>query len=212
MELRIENQTITADLPVIVSDSIEFVSLQFVFDDTWEHLTKVAQFTQGPVTYNVALENDGCYLPREIINGPLHISVFGQSSDSAVRATTAPLTIAVRKAGFVSDGKTPIPPTPDLYSQLLGFIDFGVDGDDGASAYEIAVANGFEGDEATWLLSLVGETGATGAQGEKGDTGEMGMTSLFSVDIVGDDLILSYSTEELDVSLSIVGTNLMLEV
>lgn len=44
-------------------------------------------------------------------------------------------------------------------------------GEDGASAYEIAVANGFEGTEIQWLASLVG---ATGAQGEKGDTGEQG--------------------------------------
>lgn len=36
----------------------------------------------------------------------------------------------------------------------------GNDGSDGASAYEIAVANGFVGDEAAWLESLVGPAGA----------------------------------------------------
>lgn len=36
----------------------------------------------------------------------------------------------------------------------------GDDGTDGLSAYEIAVAEGFVGDEAAWLLSLVGATGA----------------------------------------------------
>lgn len=59
----------------------------------------------------------------------------------------------------------------------------GKDGADGASAYEIAVNNGFEGDETAWLESLkgekgdkgdTGETGAQGEQGEKGDTGEQG--------------------------------------
>lgn len=61
-----------------------------------------------------------------------------------------------------------------------------LDGKDGQSAYEIAVANGFEGSELAFLASLKGATGATGATGpqgeegpqgepgEKGDTGEKG--------------------------------------
>ena len=41
----------------------------------------------------------------------------------------------------------------------------GVDGQDGASAYEIALANGFVGTETEWLDSLVGKDGADGANG-----------------------------------------------
>ncbi len=44
----------------------------------------------------------------------------------------------------------------------------------GASAYEIAVANGFIGTEAAWLESLKGERGAKGEQGEQGNQGERG--------------------------------------
>lgn len=47
----------------------------------------------------------------------------------------------------------------------------------GASAYEVAVDNGFEGTEDEWLTSLVGpkgDTGAKGAKGDKGDPGEPG--------------------------------------
>ena len=61
----------------------------------------------------------------------------------------------------------------------------------GASAYDTAVAEGFSGDEAAWLASLVGPqgptgatgaagatgaTGAAGPQGAKGDTGDVGPT------------------------------------
>lgn len=46
--------------------------------------------------------------------------------------------------------------------------DPGPTGPDGASAYDVAVANGFVGDEAAWLASLVGATGATGATGAQG--------------------------------------------
>jgi hypothetical protein len=50
----------------------------------------------------------------------------------------------------------------------------GADGVDGASAYEIAVANGFVGDEATWLASLVGPAGADGTDGAEGPQGIQG--------------------------------------
>ncbi len=41
----------------------------------------------------------------------------------------------------------------------------------GASAYEVALANGFEGSETAWLASLKGERGVQGAQGEPGQNG-----------------------------------------
>jgi hypothetical protein len=41
-------------------------------------------------------------------------------------------------------------------------------GNDGASAYELAVAGGFVGSEAAWLLSLKGETGDVGDAGNDG--------------------------------------------
>jgi len=50
----------------------------------------------------------------------------------------------------------------------------GIPGPDGASAYEVAVADGFVGDETAWLASLVGATGATGATGPAGPAGETG--------------------------------------
>ena len=50
----------------------------------------------------------------------------------------------------------------------------------GKSAYEIAVENGFEGSEAEWLESL---KGAQGEQGEKGDTGAQGEPGVGIADI-----------------------------
>lgn len=50
----------------------------------------------------------------------------------------------------------------------------GADGDDGLSAYQVAVANGFVGTEAQWLASLVGATGAQGIQGVQGPIGIQG--------------------------------------
>lgn len=47
-------------------------------------------------------------------------------------------------------------------------------GEDGDSAYEIAVENGFAGTEAEWLKSLKGEQGIQGPKGDKGEKGEQG--------------------------------------
>jgi hypothetical protein len=64
----------------------------------------------------------------------------------------------------------------------------GIDGIDGASAYEVAVANGFVGTEAAWLESLIGpqgETGATGATGPQGPAGADGVDGVDGTDGVG---------------------------
>lgn len=50
------------------------------------------------------------------------------------------------------------------------------EGGEGASAYQVAVANGFEGTEQEWLATLVGEQGIQGSQGVKGDKGDKGDT------------------------------------
>ena len=59
----------------------------------------------------------------------------------------------------------------------------GAQGIQGLSAYQVAVQQGFEGDENAWLTSLKGEKGekgdqgaqgAKGAKGDKGDTGDQG--------------------------------------
>jgi hypothetical protein len=50
----------------------------------------------------------------------------------------------------------------------------GADGQDGLSAYQVAVANGFVGNEAAWLASLVGQAGEQGIQGPQGETGPAG--------------------------------------
>lgn len=51
----------------------------------------------------------------------------------------------------------------------------GLPGEDGASAYEIAVANGFAGTEGQWLASLVGPQGAPGLPGQDGADGANGV-------------------------------------
>ena len=157
---------------VIASDQIAFVSVKFVFDGAWKTLHKVVQFTQCEETYNVVLGIDGttCLLPAELHPGAVKMSLFGYDaeSDTTLRATTVPVTLHIRPSGFVADGDTPIPPTPDLYTQLLkklSEMQTGANGKDGRSAYEIAIENGFVGTVAEWLESLKGRDGLPGKDG-----------------------------------------------
>lgn len=173
----------------IADQQICFVDMCFLFSPDWEQMDKTAQFAQGEKTYNVHLGTDNvchCLLPAELQTGCVSVSVFGYAADGSVRATTVPLGIGIKRSGFRGDGETPIPPTPDLYAQLLDAIDKkiaslhdGKDGVDGKSAYEIAVDNGYPGTEQAWLASLKGDkgdTGEPGAAGEKGEPGEKGDT------------------------------------
>lgn len=104
--------------PKIADKSIQFVKFKFNLSPEWEGYQVTAQFTQKD-TYNMLLKNDYCDLPVEITAGPCLVSVFGYSPDQSARATVIPLLFTIEQSGFVGDGQTPIPPTPDLYAQLL---------------------------------------------------------------------------------------------
>ena len=167
---------------IIASDQIAFVSVKFVFDGAWKTLHKVVQFTQCEETYNVVLGIDGTtsLLPAELHPGAVKMSLFGYDaeSDTTLRATTVPVTLHIRPSGFVADGDTPIPPTPDLYTQLLkklSEMQAGANGKDGRSAYEIAIENGFVGTVAEWLESLKGRDGKDGLPGKDGKDGADGL-------------------------------------
>ena len=60
------------------------------------------------------------------------------------------------------------------YSKEPYFIAGGGAGVPGKSAYEIAVDNGFVGDEQAWLESLKGDKGEKGDKGDRGDRGPAG--------------------------------------
>ena len=183
MKFLVKNQKIEVlEREVLASDQIAFVSVKFVFDGVWKTLHKVVQFTQCEETYNLVLGTEGttCLLPAELHPGAVKMSLFGYDaeSDTTLRATTVPVTLHIRPSGFVADGDTPIPPTPDLYTQLLkklSEIQTGANGKDGRSAYEIAIENGFVGTVAEWLESLKGRDGKDGLSGKNGKDGEDGL-------------------------------------
>ena len=104
----------------IPSDSINSVVIEFEFAEDWKNLLCVAQFTQGEKTYNVVIENNRCVLPTELKIGTVVLSVYGTKTDGTpFRETSIPFCFEIYDAGFSSTAETPIPPTPDLYEQLI---------------------------------------------------------------------------------------------
>lgn len=85
--------------------------------------------------------------------------------------------MAYTKTAWVNNSK------PSISAENLNKIEQGIadahaivatPGDDGKSAYQVAVDNGFEGSEPEWLVSLKGDKGTPGAKGDKGDPGTPG--------------------------------------
>ena len=162
----------TLEHEVIAADQVSFVNIHFVFDNNWKPLHKVVQFTQDEITYNRVLgtENTSCFLPAELTPGTVKMSLFGYDAEATetVRATTIVKTLHIRPSGFEGENSN-VPPTPDLYQQLLEKIS--EKGKDGKSAYEIAIEHGFVGTEADWLESLKGVDGKDGCDGRNGVDG-----------------------------------------
>ena len=174
----VKNQSIEVlEREVLADHQIQYVQFKFTFDGDWKRFHKVVQFSQCDETYNIVLGVDGTslYLPAELHVGAAKMSVFGYDteSDTTVRATTVPVTLNIRHSGFIGDDEPPIPPTPDLYTQLLKRIEDAEHGLDGKSAYEIAVEHGYVGTEEEWLESLKGKEGITPDMSEYPKTSEV---------------------------------------
>lgn len=161
----VEGQTLRwyGKIPEIADNSVQFVQLEFSLPEDWADLVVVAQFSQTK-TYNKPLEDGCCYLPAELVAGPCEVSLFGQRAGENVRATSVPLRFKISRSGFTSTAENPIPPTPDLYAQLLEKL--GHQGpsesvsieDDGEG--NVSFAPGFEGDDEDHELNSL-NTGKT---------------------------------------------------
>lgn len=171
----------TLEHEIIAADQVSFVKVHFAFDNSWKPLHKVVQFTQDENTYNRVLgtEKTSCFLPSELLAGTVKMSLFGYdaASSETVRATTVVKTLHIRPSGFDGESSN-VPPTPDLYQQLLQKIQSASKGLDGKSAFEIAVEHGFVGTETEWLESLKGVDDKDGVNGKDGCDGRNGADGL----------------------------------
>ena len=169
-------------------------------DEEWaqfEHRTMQVNYSDG--TYERALfTGDSCALPAIPVKDWFYVGLFAGDIH-----TTRPVRLFANRA-ITTDSGEERDPMPNGYAQAIAALDGKLDknqgvanagkalvinnsgdvvpgtassgggGADGKSAYEIAVENGFEGDETAWLKSLKGEKGDAGAQGATGPRGPQG--------------------------------------
>lgn len=101
----------------IPTGQVGFSKIGFEFSPEWDGMTKIAQFMQGENKYNVAVENNECTCPNELVKGWVSVRVRGYSETDVI-ATANEILLPV-SMGFQSGGIPPVPPTPDLYQKLI---------------------------------------------------------------------------------------------
>lgn len=119
--------------PPIATNSLGFLDIEFRLSEEWDGHICTAQFVQHKedgtdFIASKVLYNNHVTFPDGIIPGVLEISLFGYKAGEAERGTTFPYLQPVYRSGFTSTEATPIPPTPDLYAQLLAQIQQGGSG------------------------------------------------------------------------------------
>lgn len=155
--------------PPIATNSLGFIDIEFRLSEEWDGHICTAQFVQhkesGPdFVASKVLYNNHVTFPDGIVPGVLEISLFGYKAGEAERGTTFPYLQPVYRSGFTSTEETPIPPTPDLYAQLLAQIQ-----------QKVRLERTEDGVKIT-LVNQDGEESQTVYDGKKGDKGDPGGT------------------------------------
>jgi len=107
------------------SGFIDTVFAAFELCERWADMVVTVQYTQKQDgesrTFNEMLDKETgiAKVSNSLINGAVDVSIFGVNPETGARLTTEPVEIRINRSGFTSTGETPIPPTPDLYAQLL---------------------------------------------------------------------------------------------
>lgn len=168
----VDGQHITrTDKEIPVAKCRNLFSAKFNFrGEEWSGV-KTALFMQGRYSKSVVLDNnDECVVPWEFFDTDSevygYVSVF---CGNLVTANSA--SIRISKSGY-QDSDASVPPTPDVYQQILENVENtkqiaqsvrddantgkfdGEDGQNGESAYQVAIRLGFVGSEQEWIDSL----------------------------------------------------------
>ncbi len=166
------NQKIRLDAETVAANSVNFLEIKFILDNSWNGTVKTAIFENSETGSKVAvileegnelyLGNNTCLVPFEVIKPPFFtVSINGIADEKVI--TTVPTKIKVYESGELS-GDTPEEYTPSQYEQLVSIYE---ETKEIAQSVRNDADNGlFKGDK--------GDTGEKGAKGDKGDKGEKG--------------------------------------
>lgn len=218
LEFNIRNQEISRiDNFSPAEKSVEYLIAKFNFKtEDWSEATKRAIFrnVKSKVEKDTMLEDDFCIVPWEVLVGSsdIEVSVHGVIGTEEITTNVVVFNLSRTLQG----GSATQEPSPTVYDQMAEMVKEtkeiaqsvrtdadngkfngpqGPVGKDGKSAYEIAVAHGFEGSEEEWLESLQGENDGK-------DNSDATVTTDSIIDALGytpaDDKTVSELQKEID--------------
>lgn len=120
LKFNVNNQIITrTDHFRVVAGSKNYLNAEFTFTDEWKGEDIIAIFGHNGEYYQVALENNACLVPWEVIKDPaFSVSLF---CDNLITANI--VRVNVEKSGFTDDGQVPGTPTPTIWDQYIAELD-----------------------------------------------------------------------------------------
>lgn len=167
-EIKVEVKKKVATAPtdaVIVCGNSDY-TIVFQFDDEWDgRVAKTARFKYftdaGHKHIDVPFTGDSVEVPVLANTRKVEVGVFAGDLASTTGAT-------FRCEPCIRCGSdAPAAPESNVYDEIMESINSGAlqgpPGDDGDSAYQVAVNNGFKGTEQEWLESLKGSSEGEGA-------------------------------------------------
>lgn len=161
-----KNQLAVKQKEPLTSGSVNIYQCRFEFSHDWTGLTRKAMFIGSGSTIQVLLDEHGeCIIPWEVLTQSgwtLYAGVYGSAVETALPTIKANLGQILE--GVKSEGDVPVPPTPDIYEQIMS-----------AAQKAIDTANSVRADaDAGLFIGPEGPAGPAGSQGEQGEPGIQG--------------------------------------
>lgn len=201
MKLLVEGQKISSfDSPPVrlVAGSTEFVPIELKCSSEWDELLITVQFIQKGKTISKYIgEARTLNVPADISAGWLTITCFGAKADTEVFGTVDGYEMEVYPAALSSTEQEPVPPTENLYNQLISEVKkYAEETKESADKVEEAqqtaqeakniadtiqanaeagLYNGKDGEQGPpGIQGQIGPVGPTGEQGPQGPVGPSG--------------------------------------
>ena len=178
------------DSQLLAEGNVNSIYIRFMFSSEWVSLSKIAVFNNGEAKFSTELSSDKCAIPWEVLTsvGEVFVSLRGIGEGGNVVICTETKSLGkVNKSLAATLSEMHSEATPDVLDRLISDVaDLKSSppgkGENGKSAYELAVEHGFAGSETQWLASLKGEKGMAGVRGPTGLTGNDGYTPIKGTD------------------------------
>lgn len=184
MKLLVEGQKISSfDSPPVrlVAGSTEFVPIELKCSSEWDELLMTVQFIQKGKTISKYIgEARTLNVPADISAGWLTIACFGAKADTEVFGTVDGYEMEVLPAALSSTEQEPIPPTENLYNQLVTEVKkYADEAQESADKVEEAQQTAQEAKNIADTIQANAEAGLyNGKDGEQGPQGEQGIQGI----------------------------------